>query len=56
MTGHIGTAPTAQASIMRASAACKAKGLSGEKLGRCVAAGDNVAATKTEAQENKKKR
>jgi len=56
MTGHTSTALSAQASITSASTACKAKGLRGEKLGQCVAAHDNVAATKTEAQENKKKR
>ena len=43
------------ASIMNASKTCKAKGLKGEKLGQCVAATDRVAATKTEAQENKGK-
>ena len=43
-------------SIMNASKTCKAKGLKGEKLGQCVAATDRVAATKTEAQENKGKR
>lgn len=42
-------------SIMNASKTCKAKGLKGEKLGQCVAATDRVAATKTEAQENKGK-
>jgi hypothetical protein len=56
MTGHTSTATSAQASIMNASASCKAKGLKGVKLGQCVAAKDNVAATKTEAQENRKKR
>lgn len=51
------SAPTAaHAAIMSASTSCKAKGLRGEKLGQCVAAHDSVAATKTEAQENKKKR
>ena len=44
------------ASITNASKTCKAKGLKGEKLGQCVAATDRVAATKTEAQENKGKR
>jgi hypothetical protein len=44
----------AHASIMSASTSCKAKGLKGVKLGQCVAAHDNVAATKTEAQENRK--
>jgi hypothetical protein len=39
--------------IMTASKTCKAKGLKGEKLGQCVAATDRVAATKTEAQEQK---
>ena len=43
-------------SIMNASKTCKAKGLKGEKLGQCVAATDRVAATKTEAQENKGKK
>ena len=44
------------ASITNASKTCKAKGLKGAKLGQCVAATDRVAATKTEAQENKGKR
>jgi hypothetical protein len=56
MTGHTSTAVSAQAAITRASTACKAKGLRGEKLGQCVAAHHGLAATKTEAQENKKKR
>ena len=42
-----------QASIMNAAKTCKAKGLKGSALGRCVAANDGVAATQTEAQENK---
>lgn len=42
--------------IMNAAKTCKAKGLKGEKLGQCVAATDRVAATKTEAQENKGRR
>jgi hypothetical protein len=51
------SAPTAaHNSIMSASASCKAKGLRGVKLGQCVAAHDDVAATKTEAQENRKKK
>jgi len=41
--------------ILNASKTCKAKGLKGEKLGQCVAATDRVAATLTEAQENKGK-
>lgn len=39
-----------QASIMNAAKACKAKGLKGAALGRCVAATDNVAATTVKAQ------
>jgi hypothetical protein len=46
---------TMHAKIMNASKTCKAKGLKGEKLGQCVAATDRVAATPTEAQENKGK-
>ena len=46
--------PTMQAQIMTAAKACKAKGLRGQKLGACVAARDNVAATLTEAQEKAK--
>jgi len=42
--------------IMNASKACKAKGLKGEKLGRCVAATDRVPATLTERQEHGKKK
>lgn len=42
-----------QTLVLNASKACKAKGLKGERLGRCVAATDRVAATKTEAQERK---
>ncbi len=38
-----------------AIASCKAKGLKGEVLGRCVAARDGVAATKTEQAERKAK-
>jgi hypothetical protein len=41
--------------IMNAAKTCKAKGLKGEKLGQCIAATDHVAATLTEAQENKGK-
>ena len=44
---------TMHAKIMNAAKTCKAKGLKGEKLGQCVAATDRVAATLTEAQENK---
>jgi hypothetical protein len=44
---------TLQAKIMNATKACKAKGLKGETLGRCVAATDRVAATKTEAKEHR---
>ena len=40
--------------IMNASKSCKAQGMRGAKLGQCVAARDNVAATKTEAQEHSK--
>jgi hypothetical protein len=46
---------TMQSKIMNAAKTCKAKGLKGEKLGQCVAATDRVAATLTEAQENKGK-
>ena len=46
---------TMQSKIVNAAKACKAKGLKGEKLGQCVAATDRVAATLTEAQENKGK-
>jgi hypothetical protein len=46
---------TMQSKIMNAAKTCKAKGLKGEKLGQCVAATDRVAATPTEAQENKGK-
>jgi len=42
-----------QTLVLNASKACKAKGLKGERLGRCVAATDRVAATKTEAEERK---
>ena len=52
-TAKARNAAAQQASIMNASKTCKAKGLKGEKLGRCVAATDRVAATKTEAQERK---
>jgi hypothetical protein len=45
-----------QTLIMNAAKTCKAKGLKGEKLGRCVAATDRVAATLTERQEHPKKR
>jgi hypothetical protein len=53
-TAKARNASTQQTQIMNASKTCKAKGLKGAKLGRCVAARDNVAATKTEAQEHKK--
>ena len=53
-TAKARNASTQQARIMNASKTCKAKGLKGAKLGQCVAARDNVAATKTEAQEHKK--
>jgi hypothetical protein len=55
MTRGLSAPAAAHASIMRASTACKAKGLRGEKLGQCVAARDGIAATKTEAQERKKR-
>jgi hypothetical protein len=42
--------------VMTASKSCKAKGVRGERLGRCVAATDRVAATKTEAAERKSKK
>jgi hypothetical protein len=45
-----------QTLIMNAAKTCKAKGLKGEKLGRCVAATDRVAATLTERQEHPQKR
>jgi hypothetical protein len=53
-TAKARNASTQQTQIMNASKTCKAKGLKGAKLGQCVAARDNVAATKTEAQEHKK--
>jgi hypothetical protein len=43
------------ASILNATKTCKARGLKGEALGRCVAATDRVTATTTEAKENKGK-
>jgi hypothetical protein len=47
--------PSAQhQKIMAAVKACKARGLTGARLGACVAARDGVAATKTEAQEHRK--
>lgn len=52
-TAKARNAAAQQATIMNAAKTCKAKGLKGEKLGRCVAATDRVAATKTEAQERK---
>ena len=52
-TAKARNAAAQQASILNAAKTCKAKGLKGEKLGQCVAATDRVAATKTEAQENK---
>jgi len=39
--------------VLNASKTCKAKGFKGERLGRCVAATDRIAATKTEAEERK---
>lgn len=54
-TAKARNAAAQQASIMNAAKTCKAKGLKGEKLGRCVAATDRVAATQTEVQENKGK-
>jgi hypothetical protein len=53
-TNKARNADAQQTRIMNASKACKAKGLKGAKLGQCVAAKDNVAATKTEAQEHRK--
>lgn len=50
-TAKARNAATQQRTILSAAKTCKAKGLRGEKLGRCVAATDRVAATKTEAQE-----
>lgn len=52
-TAKARNASATHAQIMKASKACKAKGLKGAKLGQCVAARDNVAATKTEAQEHR---
>jgi hypothetical protein len=52
-TAKARNAATQQRTILNAAKTCKAKGLKGEKLGRCVAATDRVAATKTEAQERK---
>jgi hypothetical protein len=46
-------ASAVQKQVANAAKACKAKGHKGAKLGRCVAAADRVAATKTEAQERK---
>jgi hypothetical protein len=43
-----------QEQILAAIASCKAKGLKGVDLGRCVASRDGVAATATEAQEHSK--
>ena len=43
-----------QEQILAAISSCKAKGLKGVALGRCVAARDGVAATATEAQEHAK--
>ena len=43
-----------QDQILAAIASCKAKGLKGADLGRCVAARDGVAATATESQEQAK--
>ncbi len=55
-TNKARNADAQQTRIMNASKACKAKGLKGAKLGQCVAAKDNVAATKTEAQEHRKRK
>ena len=52
---HARNAARTQEQIMSAIASCKAKGLRGARLGACVAAKDGVAATKTEAQEKKRK-
>ena len=54
-TAKARNATAQQSSILNAAKTCKAKGLKGEKLGQCVAATDRVAATLTEAQENKGK-
>jgi hypothetical protein len=43
-----------QEQILAAIASCKAKGLKGAELGRCVASRDGVAATATEAKEHSK--
>jgi hypothetical protein len=43
-----------QEQILAAIASCKARGLKGVELGRCVAASDGVAATLTERQEKAK--
>jgi hypothetical protein len=53
-TAKARNAAAQQTQIINASKTCKAKGMRGAKLGRCVAARDNVAATKTEAQEHSK--
>jgi len=53
---HAKNAGQTQQQIMTAVATCRAKGLSGARLGACVAAKDGVVATKTEAQEKAKKR
>lgn len=52
-TAKARNASAVNARIMNVSKACKAKGLRGAKLGQCVAARDNLAATKTEAQEHR---
>jgi len=52
---HARNAARTQQQIMGAIASCKAKGLRSARLGACVAAKDGVAATKTEAQEKKRK-
>jgi hypothetical protein len=43
-----------QEQILAAIASCKAKGLKGAELGRCVASRDGVTATATEAREHQK--
>lgn len=53
---HAKNAGQTQQQIMATIAGCRAKGLSGARLGACVAANDRVAATMTEAQEKKAKK
>ena len=55
-TAKARNASAQQTQIMNASKSCKAQGMRGAKLGQCVAARDNVAATKTEAQEHPNKK